>query len=377
MTEASPPADRKNEGTRRVAYLFKGGRRSRMQLADAGPSEFLYGLPELEAAGFQVDLIEEADFASPPSLRWVTRLARIVHRVTGLHPQVIARFSRVGILARLNDHEIVVATTNSQGVSLAFLGAVGLFRAKMIFIPMGVLPLDPPRLQVAAYRWVLKNAALAPISRAEVDHLRGFLGGRHDLEYLPFGVDNRFWVPREGERDSDRYVLSVGNDVGRDYATLARAWRPEFPPLKIVTRLPVPASAGRVEVIAGDWRQRLLSDGEIRDLYQGADFVVLPIRQTIQPSGQSACLQAMACGKAVVISDIAGLWDRQAMSDGKTCLLVAPGSVEGLRDAVESLMANPDRAREIGVRARAAVEEHFNLDIMVDAMRRRITRLMD
>ena len=132
-----------------------------------------------------------------------------------------------------------------------------------------------------------------------------------------------------------------------------------------------------MEVIAGDWRQRLLSDEAIRDLYQGADFVVLPIRQTIQPSGQSACLQAMACGKAVILSEIAGLWDPQVMSDGKTCLLVAPGSVEALQDAVGSLMANPDRAREIGVNARAAVEKHFNLDIMVDAMRHRITRLME
>ena len=224
-------------------------------------------------------------------------------------------------------------------------------------------------------RRLLRRVALAPISRAETDYLGNQLEPSQDIEYLPFGVDLTFWTPAGEDESRGDYVLSIGNDWNRDYALLASAWKPEYPPLKVVTRLPVPTSPGPVEVIAGDWKQKLLSDEEVRILFRGARFIVLPLRQTIQPSGQSACLQAMACGKPVVLSNIAGLWDRRALVDGETCLLTPPGSVEGLQKAVEEFLGDSQRVAKIGRRARQTVENHFSLNVMVDALNSRLKAL--
>ena len=163
--------------------------------------------------------------------------------------------------------------------------------------------------------------------------------------------------------------MSIGNDRHRDYATLVRAWRPDFPELRIVTRLPVAAHLpANVKVMVGDWRTQRLSDSTLRDLVRGSRFVVVPVRDTLQPSGQSACLQAMACGKAVVLSDIAGLWDRGLMRDGENCILVPPGDAEGLGRTVQELIDNPVRAQAIGRAARRTVEEHLNVDAMAQAI---------
>ena len=138
----------------------------------------------------------------------------------------------------------------------------------------------------------------------------------------------------------------------------------------------MPPSRGALEIIAGDWSRQILSDAEVRDLFRGALFVILPLTDTIQPSGQSACLQAMACGKAVAISDIVGLFDRSALVDGETCVLMPPGSVSGLGERVEGLLGDSARAEAIGRRARAAVEEHFTIDIMAATLKQRLQSLL-
>jgi hypothetical protein len=106
--------------------------------------------------------------------------------------------------------------------------------------------------------------------------------------------------------------------------------------LRSVTQRTVPAPLpANVEIIAGDWRTQLLSDGAVRDMVRGSRFVVVPSHDTMQPAGQSACLQAMACAKAVVLSDIAGLWDRELMRDRESCILVKPGDVAALIRALD------------------------------------------
>jgi len=323
-----------------------------------------------------VELVEEPDFGAIPSSLWTgRRVANMIFRLTGLSTASVAIYAQPHSLSKLNEYEVVVATTNSQGLSLSFLRAKGHLKTRVLFIPMGIVPLDTPWWRRLVCRRLLHQVALAPISRDEADFLKGCLDPGQDIDYLPFGVDLAFWNPSVEDESGGDYVLSIGNDWNRDYATLASAWRPEYPLLRVVTSLPVPPSAGNVEVVASDWRQEILSDEEVRRLFQNARFVVLPIRQTMQPSGQSACLRAMACGKAVILSDITGLWDRDAMRDGETCLLTPPGSVKELQKAIEELLGNPQRVAELGRRARETVEERFNLDVMADAMKSRLGAL--
>ena len=108
---------------------------------------------------------------------------------------------------------------------------------------------------------------------------------------------------------------------------------------------------------------------------RGARFVVVPVRQTIQPSGQSVCLQAMSCGKAVIMSDIDGLWERGLMSDGETCVLVPCGSVPALHSAAAGLLARPSHAARIGKAARKVVENHLNVEAMASSMRKLVSGL--
>lgn len=357
---------------KRIAFLFKGGRRARLDGSNEVPHDFFYGFPELCEAGYPVEMVEEDDLAGGISNAFFEKQAtRLTARLVGLNANSLTRFARKASVEALNQFDLILTTTCNQVLAMAVQRRMGRLRPRVLAITMGILPHDAPAWHFPFHRYLLKGVAFASLSREETGYLRDRLGSGFDVDYLPFGVDHRFWVPAVDTLVGD-YVLSVGNDLGRDYATLAAAWKPEYPALKVLTHLDVPASAGRVEVVGADWKQQMLSDAEVRDLYQKAKFVVIPVRQTIQPSGQSVCLQAMACGKAVVISDMLGMWDRDVMVNDDTCVLVPPGSVEALSGAVESLLADPARAAAIGVRGRTAVERHFTIETMAEALSRQL-----
>lgn len=211
---------------------------------------------------------------------------------------------------------------------------------------------------------VTRHLFLVTISRSEQSFLSNAL--KQPVAYLPFGVDKVFWAPDKAVAGD--YVLAIGNDRNRDWETLINAWNTSLPPLKIVTSLPVPSGPPNVEVIRGDWREKLLSDEDVRDLLRGARFVVVPLKDTIQPAGQSVCLQAMACGKAVILTDISGMWDRDFMVDGQSVLLTPPEDASTLAELVRNLADNPALAEQIGAAGRKVIEVHFNSDTMAHAL---------
>ncbi len=70
-------------------------------------------------------------------------------------------------------------------------------------------------------------------------------------------------------------------------------------------------------------------------------------------------LEAMACGRAVVASDVAAI--AQAVRPDDTGLLVPPNDPIALADALGALAARPERCGELGERARRMVEQEYEL----------------
>lgn len=72
-------------------------------------------------------------------------------------------------------------------------------------------------------------------------------------------------------------------------------------------------------------------------------------------------LEAMALGRPVVASRLSGL--PEAVEDGRTGLLVKPGSARALAGGLERLHENRAELGRMGKEARESVEERFSLDL--------------
>jgi glycosyltransferase involved in cell wall biosynthesis len=93
-------------------------------------------------------------------------------------------------------------------------------------------------------------------------------------------------------------------------------------------------------------------------IYAAADVVVQP-SVLFEPFGLVA-VEAMACGRPVIVSDLPGV--RSVVSDAGGGLLAAPGDANDLAAKIQSLLANPDLRARLGVAGRAGVRDRYDLE---------------
>ncbi|MCA3245009.1 MAG: glycosyltransferase family 4 protein [Azospirillum sp.] len=353
-------------------FLYKSGRRG-SPAAPTGPDEFFYGAAGLARAGHSVDCLDSEAIAAlagiakpsePAGLGWRIGRAPLAAALPGFPCAVTSHLFHPAMRERLSAAETIVATTTSYAYALATLKAAGQLKSRVIALAMGIFPDVQPAWQRAFFGRLLKRIDLVALSSVEADYLRARLPKHGRISDICFGVDTGFWTPGTEQTLAKRYVLAIGNDLQRDWTTLVSAWSPELPPLRIVTRFELPPLPENVEVIRGGWHGGGLSDEAVRDLYRNAALVVLPIKQTIQPSGQSAGLQAMACAAPIAISDYDGLWDRPSLRHAETCFLFRPGDPRALRECVRAAIADPDLRLRIGRAASTLVQKCFTSDHM-------------
>jgi glycosyltransferase involved in cell wall biosynthesis len=184
------------------------------------------------------------------------------------------------------------------------------------------------------------------------------------IHLIAFHADCHFYHPMSEAR-LERRISSAGLEL-RDYPTLIEAVRG----LDVDVRLAAasPWSKRKNETTSRELPPNVQARGygyrELRDLYASSMFVVVPLYDTDFQAGVTTILEAMAMGKAVIVSKTRG--QRDVIEDGVDGIYVPPGDVSALRRAITDLLAAPERAAEIGARARRTIESCMSLDLWAD-----------
>jgi glycosyltransferase involved in cell wall biosynthesis len=76
-------------------------------------------------------------------------------------------------------------------------------------------------------------------------------------------------------------------------------------------------------------------------------------------------LEAMAAGKPVIITDVGGA--RELVEDGKTGILIAPGSASEIGAAITELLENPEKLSNFASAGKAYVEREFGIQQMMES----------
>jgi glycosyltransferase involved in cell wall biosynthesis len=353
-----------------IAVFNKGGRDiryERLQRGEEAPREFFYGFLDLEKAGLAAVMMSSAGAVSGAAggLADVIERGFIAATNFGVRP-LSARLRAPSF----KNAKVVISYTDGFSLSLGLAFPPGPRRPIMVGGFHGLSDIENRTATLARplARGLIRRAL------ASLDHVfcygpadRQFAITRYGLapehsSVMPFGVDTDFWHPLDGESVED-VVIAVGQDPNRDYDLLASA--PGRHPTVIVTRrvVKVPAGANHITVRAGDFfGSDSMSDADLRRLYNCACAVVVPLKDVYQPTGYSVTLQAMSCGRPVIVSNIRGLWTRDLLKDGENCLLVPPGDAAALGAAIGRVRADPTLAQRLGRAARETVLAHFGLE---------------
>ena len=286
----------------------------------------------------------------------------------------------LGLIDKINQYDVVIGTTDSIGLGLCYLKRCGLIKVNIIFLNMGlgsgIAMRDHDK--TAAHRSIVEEVVallgycknLVSLGKPEHQYLLALAPQlKAKLVFLPFGIDTRFWHPQETSRIGKiGTVLSVGNDRNRDWdmALKVASICPEVHFKFLTRRLKHRQCPPNVELIVGDIKGMSVSDVAVRTLYQESDLVIIPLRQTLQPSGQSVALQSLACGTAVLISKTKGLWDPSRFIDGETIDLVELGSPESFKAKIDLSLSCSARSLEIAKKGRALVSQEYSVEIFAE-----------
>jgi rhamnosyl/mannosyltransferase len=198
-------------------------------------------------------------------------------------------------------------------------------------------------------------------------------------EVIPFGFDaaafewtdaaRRRRAALDSERRTRPAIFTVGRHVyykGLD--VLIRALRTVDADLWIGGRGPLTQSLQQQARDAGVAdRVRFLGfvpDEELVAYYDACDLFCMPSTHRAEQFGLVQ-LEAMHCGKPVVATRL-GTGVEYVTLDGVTGLLVEPGSVEALAEALNRLVGDADLRARLGAAGRQRVAEAFSVQQMID-----------
>ncbi len=274
------------------------------------------------------------------------------------------------------------------GIPLALL--LKLARARTVHVTIGHRLLAKKKRPF--FRWLKVHTHLTRIvlhSTRQHELATSELGiPAEQLALVPYQADPDFWHPLPVSEE--RLICSAGLEY-RDYPTLFRAV--EGLDVRVVigaasywSRLPNSAARAvppaNVQIGAFDYPT-------LRDLYARAALVVIPLVEIDNQAGITTLLEAMAMGKAVVITQTEGqidvVEDRRAAVHGANLLrslaaregvtlepngfYVPPGDAAALRRAIVYLLDHPELRAQLGAAGRRAVERLMTVEQYAQRLR--------
>ena len=321
--------------------------------AGAAPAELPYEVNALRRA--DVDLVVRSNFNSP----FVDRIRRKVEHRTQYSVALPIRG-----MASAPSVDVVVALLEREGAMPSIM------RRRRI-PPYSRLPLviwscwlaDDIRAASPEQREVLRQRysgadLITHLSRHETSVFTdaGFPEDR--LFPVTYGVSHRYYVPGdESERDID--LLAVGQDRGRDYATLFAAIADTDLTLDLVCR---PENLAGLRIPDNVRVLGTVPRAEYRRLLRRAKVVAVPTQVLTYPTGSSVALEASSSGCCVVATNTPAMADY--IADGHSGVLVPPQDADGWREVLLRLRSDDDARRRLGEAGRRSIEERFNAEHM-------------
>jgi alpha-maltose-1-phosphate synthase len=225
---------------------------------------------------------------------------------------------------------------------------------------------------VVAVSSAMRDDVLAVYPALDPARVHVILNGIDAEQYRP---DERTdALERYGVDPAEPYVLFVGRITQqKGLAHLLDAARQFDPQAQLVLAAGAPDTeelareiSAKVERLRRErgsviWIEKMLEKAEVIQLLSHATVFVCP--SIYEPLG-IVNLEAMACGTAVVASDVGGI--PEVVVDGETGLLAhydssdPAGFADGLARRVNELLGDPERARAMGEAGRRRAVEQFS-----------------
>ncbi len=335
-------------------FIFRGTTQKRIfdKVDEKGPYDFLYGYDKFS---------ETKNYLIATRGKRKTFIEKILYFVE----KPFAFFVKLGFpleifplfKTSIKESSYIFCVNDAIGFGLLFYKMCGIVDAKIIVLAQSL----PERLKYFYWNrpliWFVSkmlssaDKVMTLSSHAQQPFKTTFGIPQSKLSTFYFGVDVDYWSSYTNAK-RENFILSIGNDMNRDFETLIAAL-PENMSLKIITRQKVRTQNKKVEILND------ISDSELRKLYQTAFFVVIPSKRLeYESSGLSCILQSMACGAPVIASYAPTL--NELFKDVQEISYYQPEDQVCLREKIKMIQSDDILRRNLAEAGREMIINKYN-----------------
>jgi len=356
----------------KIIYVFANNRKENYQKNHVEAKDFYYGLHAFEdEKEYDIDIIELSNDESNKNY-FLKFIDRFFQKILSL-PFYSSQVTSLKNLNKFQKADKIIMVNESVGCSMLIILII-LKIFKKVKVSLFVMGLYSKHLRFPILRFAhnffirftvyfidnmffLGNGELKKAKKIHKNHDK--------LIYFPFCVDTEFWkhdINKQSMKQND--IIFVGNDSQRNFDLLIQIAK-ELPNYKFIfvsnnSKLDG-IKLANVKCIKGSWKEKDLSDSDLKNLYTSSKVSIIPLHNSTQPSGQSVALQSMSLGIPVLISNTEGFWDKDLFEHEKDLVFVDPSDLRNWVLQIESIINDESKQGKIVANAKNKVLSNYNL----------------
>ncbi len=371
---------------KKITYIFGDGRINKLAKENEYAKDFYYGYHLMnQNSNYNTQILElhTAIENKDEGSKILLLLDKFLNKLTFLQFHFHEIFKKYNYREIVNS-DILIFSTDRLAISF-FPILIFKKNLKSIVITMGLLK---EHQKLKSYQKILRPYILKIFIKS-VDKLI-FLGMpeyesakekypkfSNKFEFIPFAIDFKFWSHEDLNKNKfaeSNQILFVGNDGNRNYEFVKKLPKhlTKFKFKFITEQISSNENLKNIELINGNWSKAVVNDIKMRDYYKESFLTILPIKNTIQPSGQSVTLQSLATGTPVLISNFDGFWDPSLFLNNENIFLVDSFDIDIWTKKIEEIYNDQIKLKQISKNGKSLVMNNYNLDKFIEKLNKLI-----
>lgn len=357
-----------------ITYVYSGNRKNRYFQKKYEAREFFYGLNIFDNENINLEIIEPKKNNFPPKIifRYIDKIFQKIFNLP-VYMNTFVSFENLKILLKTDKLILVNETTFCSLAPLLWL--IKLFKRIDVYVfAMGLYSKKlrfPILKKVHFFLIKLFNLTVKKIMFLGEGELKKALKihkrNKNKFILFPFSIDTDFWNNLHNDKTQiNDNILFVGNDGNRNselfLEIVDNLKEINFIAISNIKEL-LNAERSNLTVIKGSFGSYDLSDTELKQYYLSSKLVILPLKESSQPSGQSVTLQALSCGTQVIISDTEGFWDRKNFKDNKNIYFVKENSYISWSNKINQVLSDDKNLKLTQKQGQELVFNTYTLEI--------------
>ena len=202
------------------------------------------------------------------------------------------------------------------------------------------------------------------VGKGEYDFaLKNFPDWSEKYYFLPFSVDQDFWKSNKNAQNK-KEILFLGNDLNRDFEFAYNLGKnlDRYSFIFVSNSFSKYKKYKNIQILDSNWLEGGITDIDIRNIFEKSACTIVPLINTIQPSGQSVSLQSMSMNVPVIITKTKGFWDYDTFENNRNIIFAEKNDIKLWESLIENLFKDNSLYGNLIMNAKKTMEDDYNQD---------------